>query len=86
MLKSIFMGASVIALTATPIAASAATAASANKLSLSSTSRTGAPTGKSNRLTGAGIGPIAGGVIAAGIAIAAVILISDKEDDDSDSN
>ncbi|UVO50231.1 hypothetical protein M0208_06735 [Sphingomonas sp. SUN019] len=86
MLKSIILGASVFALTAAPIAASAATANPASKLSLSSATRAGTPAGKSNRLAGSGIGPIAAGAILVGIAAAAVLLISDKEDDDSDSN
>jgi hypothetical protein len=86
MLKSFILGASAIALTAAPVAASAATANSASKLSLSSSTRAGAPAGKSNRLAGSGIGPIAAGAILVGITVAAVLLISDKEDDDSDSN
>ena len=86
MLKSIVLGTSVLALTAAPIAASAAPATAASKLSVSSAARAGAPAGKTNRLAGGGIGPIAAGVILVGIAVGAVLLISDEEDDDSDSN
>ena len=91
MLKSVMLGASTLALVASPIAASAAPTVAAptnaaSALSLSSVHRAGAPAGKSSKLAGAGIGPIAAAVIVAGIAIGAAVLISDKEDNDSDSN
>lgn len=87
MLKSVILGASTLALVASPIAAAhAAPTNAASALSLSSAHRAGAPAGKSSKLAGAGIGPISAAIIVAGIAIAAGVLISDKEDDDSDSN
>jgi len=90
MLRSVMLGASTLALAASPIAASAATVAAstnaASALSLSSAHRASVPAGKSSKLAGAGIGPIAAAVIVAGVAIGAAVLISDKEDNDSDSN
>jgi hypothetical protein len=92
MLKSVILGASTLALVASPIAAANAAPTTvaptnaASTLSLSSAHRAGAPAGKSSKLAGAGIGPISAAIIVAGIAIAAGVLISDKEDDDSDSN
>lgn len=83
MLKSLLLGASTLALAASPVAASAATANPASALSLSSAHRAAAPTGKSSKLAGAGIGPISAAIIVAGIAIGAAVLISDHEDSDS---
>lgn len=87
MLKSIILSVSAIGLAATPIAASAAAATPASKLSLSPSARAGTSVGKTNRLAGSGTGTIAAAIIGAGIAIGAVILITDKEDEDNpDSN
>lgn len=87
MLKHVILSASIASLSLAPVAASAATVNPASKLSLTSTSRASAPTGKTNRATGAGVGPIAAGIIVVGIAVGATLLIIDKEDDeDADSN
>lgn len=84
MFKALMTGAAALTLTAVPVAASAAPVA--NPASSLSITRAATPSAKSSKLSGPNIGPIAAGVIAAGIAVAAIILISDKEDDDSDSN
>lgn len=83
MFKSLALGASALILTTTPVVASAAPAA--NSLSVSNAARAGSPAVKANRLSGAGIGPIAAAAIAAGVAVIAVIVIDDQEDE-SDSN
>lgn len=70
-----------LGMTATPAIAAPA----ASKLSVAKTVRAGAPTGKSSRLAGENVGPIAAALIGAGIVAGTVLLIVDKEDD-SDSN
>jgi hypothetical protein len=85
MFKALMTGATALTLTAVPVAASAAPAATNPATSLS-VARAATPAGKSSKLTGAGIGPIAAGIIAVGIAVGVVLLVSDKEDNDSDSN
>lgn len=87
-MKSLILGASALALTATSVAASAAPVAAptaASKLSLAGPTRAAAPSGKSERLGGAGVGPIAAIAILAGIAVGGYFII-DAHDDDSDSN
>ncbi len=85
MIKTWILGASAIAMTALPVAASAAPAGAnaAGSLSLSPAVRAGTPTKKSSKLAGASAVPIAIGVaIVAGV----TYLIVDHEDDNSDSN
>lgn len=85
MIKTWILGASALAMTAIPVAASAAPAASnsAQSLSVSSSVRAGTATKKSSKLAGASIAPI---VIGVGILAGVTYLIVDHEDDNSDSN
>lgn len=85
MIKTAILGMSAIALTAAPVAASAAPTAPASKLSLAGSPRAVASTGKGDRLTGAGAGPIAAIAILAGIVVGGYFII-DNHEDDSDSN
>ena len=96
MLKKVILVVLAFAVAAAPAVANAAatvapttaTPTAASKLSLSNI-RTASPTGRTDRLAGAGIGPIAAGVILVGIAVGAYFLIDnheDNDDDNSDSN
>jgi hypothetical protein len=84
LLKSLATASAGLALVAAPVAASAAPANPAAKLSVSKSVRAGAPASKPSKLSGASTIPLLIGVaIAAGV----TYLIIDKEnDDDSDSN
>lgn len=85
MIKTWILGASALAMTALPVAASAAPVSqnAAQSLSVSPSIRAATPTKKSSKLAGASIVPI---LIGAGIIAAATYLIVDHEDDNSDSN
>lgn len=87
MIKTWILGASAIAMTALPVAASAAptVANSAQSLSVSSAVRAGTPTSKakSSKLAGVSAIPL---VIGAAIIAGVAYLIVDHEDDNSDSN
>jgi hypothetical protein len=87
MIKKLTLAASALALTALPVAASAASAANpAGSLSLSSV-RAGTPTSKSSKLAGLQDSSIVPIVIGIGIVAGVTYLIVDHEDDnDSDSN
>ncbi len=85
MMKTWILGASALAMTALPVAASAAPTAtnSAQSLSVASSVRAGTATKKSSKLAGASVVPIAIGI---GILAGVTYLIVDHEDDNSDSN
>ncbi|MBD8621123.1 hypothetical protein IFT67_19625 [Sphingomonas sp. CFBP 13728] len=87
MIKKLTLAASAFALTALPVAASAAPAAAtpAGSLSLSSV-RAGTPTSKSSKLAGLQDSSIVPIVIGIGIIAGVTYLIVDHEDDNSDSN
>ena len=87
MIKTWILGASALAITAMPVAASAGPVVAANSaksLSVASSVRAGTATKKSSKLAGASVVPL---VIGAAVIAGVAYLIVDKEDDDnSDSN
>lgn len=86
MIKTWILGASALAMTVLPVAASAAPGATnpAQALSVAASTRTGTATQKSSKLTRSSAIPV---VIGAGIIAGVTYLIVDHEDDNnSDSN
>lgn len=86
MIKAFTLGLSALALTAVPVAATAATAGAnpAQSLSVASSVRSGTTTSKSSKLAGISIAPL---VIGIGMLAGVTYLIVDHEDDNnSDSN
>ena len=85
MIKTWILGASALAMTAMPVAASAASAPtnSAQSLSVGSSVRAGTATRKSSKLAGSSAIPL---VIGAAIVAGVAYLVIDHEDDNSDSN
>ncbi|MGA1797732.1 hypothetical protein VH567_03015 [Sphingomonas sp. 4RDLI-65] len=85
MIKTWILGASALAMTALPVAASAAPATpnAAQSLSVASSVRAGTATKKSSKLAGVSIAPL---LIGVGILAGVTYLIVDHEDDNSDSN
>lgn len=88
MIKTWILGVSAVAMTALPVAVSAAPAANAaQSLSVASSVRTGTATSKSSKLAGLQESSIVPIVIGAGILAGVAYLIIDNEDDNnSDSN
>ncbi|MEG3167324.1 MULTISPECIES: hypothetical protein [Sphingomonas] len=85
MIKTWILGVSAVAMTALPVAASAAPAA--QSLSVASSVRTGTATTKSSKLAGLQDSTIVPLIIGAGVIAGVAYLIIDHEDDnDSDSN
>lgn len=88
MIKTWILGVSAVAMTALPVAASAAPAAnSAQSLSVASSVRTGTATSKSSKLAGLQESSIVPILIGAGVIAGVAYLIIDHEDNNnSDSN
>ena len=85
MIKTWILGVSAVAMTALPVAASAAPAA--QSLSVASSVRTGTATTKSSKLAGLQDSTIVPLIIGAGVIAGVAYLIIDHEDDNnSDSN
>jgi hypothetical protein len=85
-LKTFLTSAAALSMVAAPVAASAAAPAAnpAAKLSIAGNARAATPTGKTNKLAGAGL---LGALVVAGVAsIAVIAAVNDSEDDDADSN
>ena len=88
MIKTWILGVSAVAMTALPVAASAAPAANAaQSLSVASSVRTGTATSKSSKLAGLQESSIVPILIGAGVIAGVAYLIIDHEDNNnSDSN
>ena len=86
-MKTLILGAAALAMTALPVAASAApvTGNAAQSLSVASSVRTGTATKRSSKVAADSIAPL---VIGVGMLAGVTYLVIDKENDDdnSDSN
>ena len=86
-MKTLILGAAALAMTALPVAASAApvTGNAAKSLSVASSVRTGTATKRSSKVAADSIAPL---VIGVGMLAGVTYLVIDKENDDdnSDSN
>ena len=86
-MKTLILGAAALAMTALPVAASAAPATgnAAKSLSVASSVRTGTATKRSSKIAADSIAPL---VIGVGMLAGVTYLVIDKENDDdnSDSN
>jgi hypothetical protein len=86
-MKTLILGAAALAMTALPVAASAApaTGTAAKSLSVASSVRTGIATKRSSKIAADSIAPL---VIGVGMLAGVTYLVIDKENDDdnSDSN
>lgn len=86
-MKTLILGAAALAMTALPVAASAApvTGNAAKSLSVASSVRTGTATKRSSKIAADSIAPL---VIGVGMLAGVTYLVIDKENDDdnSDSN
>ena len=86
-MKTLILGAAALAMTALPVAASAApvTGNAAQSLSVASSVRTGTATKRSSKIAADSIAPL---VIGVGMLAGVTYLVIDKENDDdnSDSN
>ena len=83
MIKTFALGLSALAMTAVPVAATAATANPAQSLSVASAVRAGTTTSKSSKLAGISVAPL---VIGIGMLAGVTYLIVDHEDDNNNSD